>query len=377
MGKADFIPVCEPLLGGNELKYVTDAVRTGWISSSGRYVTEFERAFAEYLGVEHAVTTTSGTTALHLACLAAGIGEGDEVVIPTFTMIASAYAVTYCGAKPVFVDCEPDTWNIDMEKVAAAITPRTKAIMPVHIYGHPCDMGPLMELAARNNLMVIEDAAEAIGSRYRDLPCGAIGQIGCFSFFANKTITCGEGGMVVTNLPEVVERVRYFKNMCFPRDSPRDYRHRDIGFNYRMPNTVAAIGLAQMERVQEYVAMRRKNATLYTTHLSQLEGVVLPIERPWARNSYWMYGILIEPSFGLERDAVMAGLREQGVDSRPFFQPMHVQESLRRYVVTGSMKYPVAEDIANRGLYLPSGSGLKPEQIEHVCRSLACLKPTA
>src|SRR5262245_50657127 len=238
MSTRDKIPVCEPLLLGNEVKYVTDAVSKGWISSSGGFVGEFEKKFAEYLGVRHAVTASNGTAALHLAIAAAGIGPGDEVLVPTFTMIASAAAVCYTGAKPVFVDCDEKTWNIDPAQLEARITKRTRAVMPVHIYGHPCDMDPIREVASRHGLVIVEDAAEAIGSRYKDRLCGGLGHLGCFSFFANKVITTGEGGMVVTDDDRLYDQVRYFKNLCFPLDGPRKYIHDHIGFNYRLPNTL-------------------------------------------------------------------------------------------------------------------------------------------
>lgn len=365
-----FIPVCEPLLDGNELDYVTDAVRTGWISSAGKYVAGFEEAFGKYLGAEHAVSCSSGTAALHLACKAVGIGPGVEVIVPDFTMIASAFAVQYCGATPVFVDCDRRTWNIDVNLLEDAITPRTRAIMPVHIYGHPCDMDPIMDLARQHDLVVIEDAAEAIGSEYRGRLCGSIGHIGCFSFYANKTITCGEGGMVVTNLPEVADKARYYRNMCFPLTDAREYRHEETGFNYRMPNTVAAIGLAQTERVGHYVECRRRNARRYNDRLRDVKGLATPVEEPWAVNSYWMYGILVEDEFGPDRDAVVRGLRDNGVDTRKFFQPMHVQECMAAYVKEGPGSYPITNEIAARGLYLPSGSALAEEQIEHVCSCL-------
>ena len=261
MSTRDFIPVCEPNLGGRELEYVTKAVSGGWISSSGSYVAEFERAFAEYLGVPCAVTTTSGTTALHLALVAAGVGPGDEVIIPAFTMIASAFAVCYTGAKPVFVDADAASWNLDPALLAAKVSAKTRAIMPVHIYGHSCDMDAIQSVADAHGLLVIEDAAEAIGSRYKGKLCGAIGDMSCFSLFANKLITTGEGGMVVAREERFIERLRYYKNLCFPLDGSRRYVHEDIGFNYRMPNVLAAIGLAQLERADFYLECRRANST--------------------------------------------------------------------------------------------------------------------
>ncbi|HTQ03899.1 MAG TPA: DegT/DnrJ/EryC1/StrS family aminotransferase [Polyangiaceae bacterium] len=369
-----FIPVCEPLLAGNELKYVTEAVSKGWISSSGGFVKELEQKFAAYLGARHAVTVTNGTAALHLALVAAGIGPGDEVIVPTFTMIASAAAVCYTGAKPVFVDCERDTFNIDVARIPEKLTARTRAIMPVHIYGLPCDMAPLTALAKKHGVLVLEDAAEAIGSRYDGKPCGAIGELGCFSFFANKAITTGEGGMVVTSDDKLAEGLRYYKNLCFPLDGPRRYVHEHVGFNYRMPNTVAAIGLAQLERVDDYVGMRRENARRYNERLRGERGVTIPVDKPYSYNSYWMYSILIEDDFGRSRDEVMKGLGERGIDTRSFFVPMHQQAALLAYGAETSGSYPNSEHVSPRGLYLPSSSGLTEAQIERVCRELLSLR---
>lgn len=363
------IPVCEPTLEGNELAYVTDALRSGWISSSGDYLRRFEERFAAFCGVRHGVGTTNGTTALHLALTAMGIGPGDEVIIPDFTMIASAFAVCYCGAMPVFVDAEPRTWNIDVEKVAAKITPRTKAIMAVHIYGHPTDMDPLLALARERGVKVLEDAAEAHGARYRGRPCGSLGDIAAFSFYANKAITTGEGGMVVTDDEELAEECRSLRNLSFPRGA-RTYLHDRIGFNYRMSNLQGALGLAQLERIDDLVGARRRHAAMYTERLRSLDALELPVQEPWATNSYWMYGIVIRENAPLDRDGLAAVLSADGIETRTFFQPMHVQPALRRYGADCSGTYPVADRLAARGLYLPSGSGLTDDQIERVCTAI-------
>jgi len=370
----EFIPVCEPLLAGKEMEYVTEALRTGWISSSGRFVAEFEKKFAEYCGVEFAVTTNTGTSALHVACVAAGIGKGDEVIIPTFTMIATAFAVCYCNGIPVFVDCDRETWNIDFTKIEEKITPRTKAILPVHIYGHPCDMDPIVELAKEYNLVIIEDAAEVHGAEYKGRKCGSLGDMGCFSFFANKVIASGEGGMVVTDKEDLYNRCRYYRNLAFPLDSTRSYIHEHIGFNYRMSNVIAAIGLAQTEKADEYGERRRENARLYNDRLLAVKGVTTQQEKDWAKSVYWMYSILIEDEFGMSRDEVMVKLRKRGIDSRSFFVPMHMQPSLKGYGCDCSGDYPVSEKISRKGLYLPSGSGLRKEQIDYICESLIRLK---
>ncbi|MEP7053046.1 MAG: DegT/DnrJ/EryC1/StrS family aminotransferase, partial [Pseudomonadota bacterium] len=370
----DFIPVCEPLLGGNELEYVTKAVSGGWISSSGSYVVEFERAFAKYLDVPYAVTTTNGTTALHLALVAAGIGPGDEVIIPAFTMIASAFAVCYTGAKPVFVDADVTNWNIDPALVEAKVTPRTKAIMPVHVYGHACDMDALQQIADKHGLLIIEDAAEALGSLYKGRKCGAIGDVNCFSLFANKLITTGEGGMVIARDDRFIEKLRYYKNLCFPLDGSRRYVHEEIGFNFRMPNVVAAIGLAQIERVEVYLTARRSNATRYNAYLQGQRGISIPPELPWTTNSYWMYSILIGDDFGISRDEVMKGLKAAGIETRSFFVSMHRQPALAKYGCDMSGQYPVTDELARTGLYLPSGSGLTDDQIARISGALLGLR---
>ncbi|MEO7036453.1 MAG: DegT/DnrJ/EryC1/StrS family aminotransferase [Polyangiaceae bacterium] len=371
---ADFIPVCEPLLGGRELEYVTKAVSGGWISSGGSYVGEFERAFAKYLDVPYAVTTTNGTTALHLALVAAGIGPGDEVIIPAFTMIASAFAVCYTGAKPVFVDADVTNWNIDPALVEAKITSRTKAIMPVHVYGHSCDMDALQKIADKHGLLVIEDAAEALGSLYKGRKCGAIGDVNCFSLFANKLITTGEGGMVIARDDRFIEKLRYYKNLCFPLDGSRRYVHDEIGFNFRMPNVLAAIGLAQIERVDVYLEARRANALRYNKLLGGQRGITIPPELPWTVSSYWMYSILIGDDFGISRDDVMLGLKAAGIETRSFFVSMHRQPALAKYGCDVSGVYPVTDELARTGLYLPSGSGLTDEQIARISNALLSLR---
>lgn len=364
------IPVCAPLLAGNELKYVTEAVSGGWISSAGPFVERLEVEFAKYVGTRYAVTTTNGTTALHLALVALGVGKGDEVVVPTFTMIASAFAVCYTGAMPVFVDCERTTWTLDVAKLEKAITPRTKVIMPVHIYGHPCDMGPIRELAKARKIALLEDAAEAIGSEYQGVKCGALSEIAAFSLFANKAIATGEGGLITTSDPDLYQRCKWFKNLCFPAKGGRTYRHDEIGFNYRMPNTLAAIGVGQLERVEYYVARRRENARLYTERLRDVRGLTLQPELAWAKNSYWMYAVLIEDGFGPSRDEVMKALDEQGIETRSFFIPMHQQPSLLKYGCSPDGDFSVSEEVSRKGLYLPSGSGLTVEEIDRVCEAL-------
>ena len=364
------IPVCEPFLSGNELEYVKEAITSTWISSSGKYVSELEKEFPKYVGVDYATLTTSGTTALHLALRAIGIGQGDEVIIPSFTMIACAFSVCFCGAKPVFVDCDRETWNMNPDLIEEKITPKTKAIMAVHIYGHPCDMDPIHKIAQKHNLLIIEDAAEALGSQYKGKKCGSLGDVSCFSFFANKMITSGEGGIVVTNNKSFFDNCRYFKNLCFPLDKPRVFVHDDIGFNYRMTNVHAAIALAQLEKVDTYVNLRREHAKLYNERLKDIVGITLPCEKEWASNSYWMYSILVEDEFGISRDKLTQKLKEKGIGTRPFFIGMHRQQSLSDFGCDCSGDYPVADEISEKGLYLPSASGLKVEQIDFICDNI-------
>ncbi len=362
------IPVCEPLLGGKELEYVTDCLKSNWISSAGKYIAEFEKGFAGYCGTKYGITTTSGTTALHLALAALGIGKGDEVIIPAFTMGACAFSIVYTGAKPVLVDAEPETWNMDVTQIERKITPNTKAIMPVHIYGHPCDMDPIMDIARKHHIYVVEDAAEAHGAIYRGKMAGGMGDVGCFSFYANKIITTGEGGMIVTNNEKVADYARRLKDQAFSRE--RRFLHTDIGFNYRMTNIQAAIGLAQLEHIDRFVEMRRKNASLYNRQLQGVSGITLPKEKQWAKNVYWMYSIVVENEFGMNRDELMAFLRQKDVDTRTFFIPMHVQPALNNMGLFKGEHYPVSEMLAERGLYLPSGSGLTEDQIDVVCEAV-------
>jgi perosamine synthetase len=365
---SDLLPVCEPLLAGNELAYVTEAVSSGWISSSGKYVGAFEEAFAAYCGAKHGIAVCNGTVALHLALAALGIGPGDEVIIPDFTMAASAFAVCYTGAMPVFADADPDTWNMDAARVEAKITPRTRAVMPVHIFGVPCDMAPLRELAARHDLFLLEDAAEAHGAEWKGEKTGSLGDIAACSFFANKNIATGEGGMVVTSKDTLAAACRYYKNLCFPLDAPRTYLHADIGFNYRMSNIHAAIGLAQVEKAEYYRNLRIRNGLLYRELLSTIPGIALQADQPGGKSVFWMNGMCVDPDiFGRTRDALAAHLKESGIETRLFFNGMHRQPSLQKYGCDCSGSYPVSDKLADTGLYLPSGSGLTEESIRRVC----------
>ena len=364
----DFIPVCTPFLGGNEIKYVTDAVTTGWISSSGSYVNKFEEAFSSYCGVKYGVAVCNGTVAIHLALSALGIGKGDEVIIPSFTMIATAFAVCYTGAIPVFVDSDKDTWNIDVSKIEEKITSKTKAIIPVHIFGNPCDMDKICEIANKHKLFIIEDAAEAHGAEFKGKKVGSFSDIASFSFFANKNLTTGEGGMVITNNEEYYKKCRYYKNMCFPVDAPRVYNHENIGFNYRMSNLHAAIGLAQTEKADEYRNMRVKNANLYKKYLSDIPGIIIQKDQPDGFNVHWMNTIIINPEeYGHSKDELIEHLRLNNIDTRLLFVSMHRQKSLKDYGCDCLGNYPITDWLTENGFYLPSASNLKEEQIMNIC----------
>ncbi len=363
------IPVCEPFLNGNEKKYVTDCMKTGWISSSGKYVSEFENKFASYCDRKYGVAVCNGTVSLHLALTSLNIGRGDEVIIPNFTMIASAFAVCYTGAKPVFVDADPITWNINVNQIEEKITSRTKAIMPVHIFGNPCNMDAITKLAEKYNLYIIEDAAEAHGATYKDKKVGSFSDIASFSFFANKNLTTGEGGMVVTNNKNLYDKARYFKNMCFPLDAARVYEHQDIGFNYRMSNLHAAIGLAQVEKADEYRNMRIRNHRLYKNYLKDVEGINFQKDEPNGLNVCWMNAILINPKiYGHNKEELIDFLKTNGVDTRLLFTGMHKQKSLLDFGCDLKGNYPITENLTQNGLYLPSASHLTKENIEYVCQ---------
>lgn len=363
-----FLPVNTPDLSGQELKYVSEAVETGWISSMGPRVKEFEDLFASYHGVKEAVAVSSGTAALHICCVSLGIGPGDEVILPTFTMVASAFAVMYTGATPVFVDCEMDTWNMDIEDLKKKITAKTKAIMPVHIYGLPCNMPAIMTLAEERGIAVMEDAAEAHGAKVHGQLAGTFGKVNAFSFYANKIITTGEGGMVLTNDQDLADHLRTIKDLS--HDPAERFSHLELSFNYRMTNLQAALGVAQMERIDEFLVKKRHMAKTYQEGFSKIEGITLPVEPEGYENVYWMYGILIDESFGLSRDEVMKKLGEKGIGTRSFFKPMHLQPAIHNKGVPLPDSLPVSEEIGRRGLYVPSGLALKDEDMKRVVQAM-------
>jgi perosamine synthetase len=359
----DFIPIYEPWLGEREEAYVLDAVRSGWISSLGKYVTQFESMFADFCGVDHAVSVSNGTTALHLALHALGIGPGDEVIVPALTFVASANAVTYTGARPVFADVDPTTWCIDPADVERVISPRTRAIIPVHLYGHPAAMDEINRLADLYGLTVIEDAAEAHGAIIGGRKVGGWGRIAAFSFYANKTITTGEGGMLTTDDPDLAARCRLLRDHAMPPQ--RRYWHDEVGFNYRMTNLQAAVGVAQMERIEEFIERKRRIARWYCEGLADLPGITLPVEAPGCTNIYWMVSILVDRPFPLDRDRLIPALRERGIDSRPFFHPMDTLPPYR-----SEDPRLVSRSLSRRGLNLPSSPNLTQNQVEYVCSVL-------
>ncbi len=355
------IPVYQPSLTGNEKKYVNECLDSTWISSKGKYVTEFEKKFSEYIGVRHSTTVSNGTVAIHLALLALGIGEGDEVIVPTLTYIASVNAIAYTGATPVFVDSLENTWQMDPEDVKRKITKKTRAIMVVHLYGHPCEMEQLCSIAKENNIFIVEDCAEAFGSLYKDKHVGSFGDISTFSFFGNKTITTGEGGMVVTNDDTLYDRAVHFKGQGLAKH--RQYWHDVIGYNYRMTNICAAIGLAQLEQADIFIGKKREVKNLYDEGLKGTS-VTTHNEIGNVRHSYWMYSILTEDAS--DRDELREFLAEAGVETRPLFYPVHTMPMYSRQF----QKHPVAENLGWRGLNLPSWPGLSVSQINTICNTI-------
>lgn len=367
------IPVNAPVITSESKALVAQALKEGWISSAGPYVEQFEREFARYLGVKHAITVNTGTAAIHIALLAAGIGEGDEVIVPAFTMAASWMAVMYTGAKPIFVDVEPDIYTINPSLIEAAITPSTKAIMPVHIYGHPADMDPIMNIAQKHHLLVIEDAAEAHGATYKGKLVGGIGDINAFSFYANKIITTGEGGMVTTNSDSLADLARRLKDLA--HSQAKRFIHDALGYNYRLTSMQAALGSGQLLHINDFLATKRGMAELYQKGLSGIPGITLPVKRDWATHVYWMYAILVdEAKFGMNKDIFRAKLLEQGVDTRDFFYAPSTQPALTDKGLGGG-SFPVTQMIASCGCYLPSGLAITDGQIKTVCETIRVICP--
>lgn len=362
------IPVNEPLFISKEKKYLAQCIDSGWISSEGPFVKEFEENLSSYVGKKHGVAVSNGTAALEVAIGALGIKPGDEVIMPTFTIISCASAILNYGGIPVFIDSEPETWNIDVNKIEERITKKTKAIMVVHIYGHPCDMDPIIKIAKKHNLKIIEDAAEVHGAEYKGKKCGGFGDISCFSFYANKIINCGEGGMVVTDSKKYRDEAETLRNLGFLKK--KRFYHNILARNYRMTNLQAAIGVAQLKNIEKLVRIKRENAKKYNEGLKGIKGLQLPSEKEWAKNVYWMYGIVLDESTGFNAESFAKKLAKEGIVTRPFFYPMHLQPIFKKMKIKSKGKYPVSERIAEQGLYLPSGLGLKDQEIKRVCQAV-------
>ncbi|MDD5178463.1 MAG: aminotransferase class I/II-fold pyridoxal phosphate-dependent enzyme [Candidatus Nanoarchaeia archaeon] len=354
------IPVAEIFLDGNELEYLSDCLNTNWISSAGEYIKRFEEEFSSFIGCRYGVATANGTDALHLALASLDIKEGDEVIIPSLTFIATANAVRYCNATPVFVDSEKMSWNLDPKKIEEKITPRTRAIIPVHLYGNPCDISEIMKIAKKHNLYIIEDSAEAHGAEYENKKTGSFGHISCFSFYGNKIITTGEGGMCLTNDEAISERMKYLRDHGMSKE--KRYWHDSIGFNFRMTNMQAAIGLAQLEKVNKLIDKKIENAKHYNKNLCNVKGITLPPTTPMSKNVYWMYTILVEDEFPISKEELVEKLRQNGIDTRPAFYPITIMPPYET-----KERFPVAEEISKKGLTLPSSIKLTQEQINFIC----------
>lgn len=364
MSLKPFYPVAIPILNGNEKKYVMDCMDSTWISSNGSYISRFEQAFADFSNAKHAISINNGTSALHLSLLAHDITEDCEIIVPTLTFVATANAVRYCGAKPIFVDCDPYTWNIDPTLIEKKITNRTRGIIVVHLYGNPCDMDPIYKVAKKHGLFIIEDAAEAIGAEFNGKLTGTLGDIAAFSLFGNKIITTGEGGMITTNDDSLAEKVRILKGQGM--DSNKRYWHPIIGYNYRMTNIQAAIGLAQIENVHWHVTRRIEVGNLYLKYLRKENRLILPTTKPDVTNVFWMFSVVLKKGGEKERNNLMAYLLSKGIETRPFFYPIH---KLPPYMPgQNTNEYPNATSISERGINLPSHAGLSEEDIQYLCQ---------
>lgn len=359
-----FVPVNTPLLDGNEKKYLCECIDSGWISSEGAFVKRFETDFASYVGRKHGIAVCNGSAALEAAMVALDLEQGAEVILPTFTIISCAQAITKVGLVPVVVDCDMDTWNMDVSSIESKITERTKAIMVVHIYGLPVDMDPVLEIAKKYNLKVIEDAAEMHGQTYKGKKCGSFGDISIFSFYPNKHITCGEGGMILTDDDKLAERCRGARNLFF---TAKRYRHEEIGSNFRMSNMQAALGCAQLEKLEAHLERKREIGRKYQAAFSSIQDISLPVAHTeYADNIYWVFGIVIGDSYGFDAEYAMKKLAECGVGTRSFFYPIHLQPVYVKKGMFQNVECPNAEKIAERGFYIPSGLGIQDEEIEYV-----------
>jgi perosamine synthetase len=365
----DFIPVNEPLLNGNEENYLIECIRTGWISSEGPFIEKFENEFSARVGRKYGVAVCNGSAALELSICCLGIRANDEVIMPTHTIISCASAVVRAGGIPVLVDCDPITFNMRVDHIESRITDRTKAIMIVHIYGFPVDVYPILELAKKYNLKVIEDAAEMHGQFYYDKPCGSFGDISIFSFYPNKHITTGEGGMIVADCCDLVAKARYYRNLCF--NAEKRFVHHDLGWNYRMTNLQAAVGIAQLERLSEFIQIKRKNGKLYLDLLADIHELQLPLmNNDYAQNIFWVFPLVIKENIEFESAEMMHRLQKLGVGTRPFFWPIHKQPVFEKLGMFSGESHPVAEMISRRGFYIPSGLALTEHQIIQVVKKI-------
>ena len=361
----NFIPVNEPLLKGNEKKYLMECIDTGWISSEGPYIKQFEEQLAARVNRKYGIAVCNGSVALDVAVFALGIKEGDEVIMPSFTIISCAAAIVRAGGIPVLVDSDPQTWNMDVNRVEEKITKCTKAIMVVHIYGLPVDMKPIMELAKKYSLKVVEDAAEMHGQTYHGEPCGSFGDVSVFSFYPNKHITTGEGGMIMTNDESLAEHCRSLKNLCFL--PTKRFVHEELGWNFRMTNLQAALGVAQLEQLDEFVLRKRKMGNYYSNQLSGLKNIQLPLlKTTYADNIFWVYGIVLHDDFPFDAEACMKKLHAKGIGCRPFFWGMHEQPVFHKMGLFKGENYPVSEKLSRRGFYIPSGMALTEEHMQRV-----------
>lgn len=374
------IPVNEPWLWELELEYVTECVRSGWISSTGKFIDQFEQDWAGYCGRRHGIAVSNGTVALQLAVSCLDLQPGDQIIIPSFTIISCALAVLYNRCTPVLVDADPVTWCMNVNEIEKRITPRTRAIMPVHIYGHPVDMDRILQLASKHGIAVIEDAAEAHGAEYlagRDTSephwkrCGSFGELSCFSFYANKLITTGEGGMILTDNETLAEKARSRRNLCF--QPGRRFYHEQLGFNFRITNLQAALAIAQMQRMEEILQRKRRMAEQYTQNLKEIPWLQLPPQQEWARSVYWMYGVVLSDDAGMDAVKFADKLKAVGIETRPFFLGMHEQPALHRLGLFQNSKYSVTERLSKKGLYLPSGLALTSEQLSEVCEKVRAI----
>ena len=371
----NFIPVHEPLFDGNEKKYLCECIDTGWVSSEGPFVKRFEDAFASFIGVQYGIAATNGTAAIETALYALGITHGDEIIMPSFTIISCALACIRLGAVPVLVDIDPETWTMDPDLIEAKITSNTKAIMPVHMYGHPVCMDKIFHIKEKYNLKIIEDAAEVHGAAYfsqchggRWMKCGAMGDVAATSFYANKIITTGEGGMVLTNDPRCADRAREYRNLCFKPE--KRFFHTDRGYNFRMTNLQAAVGLAQLEQIERFIAMKKQIATWYGQYLSMINGIRFMVVKPWANSVYWMFCLELDPSRNITAEEMMDRLQNHGIGTRPFFLGLHAQPALQTIGLFKNESYPNTDIASRYGFYLPSGLTLTEDKVNRITEAI-------